>query len=71
MWRRSTGAARRGAGGPSEQIQERTVAASGPVLPPPLDSELLVGMSVETLVAPSDVEPLLRATNGAPPSDRV
>lgn len=47
------------------------MASSGPVLPPPLDSELLVGMSVETVVAPSDVEPLLRATNGAPPSDRV
>lgn len=47
-----------GATGASEQVEERIVVAAGPPLLPPLDSELLVGLPVEMVLAPDDVEPL-------------
>lgn len=43
---------------PGEQVLGRISTAPGTPLLPPLDSELLADMSVETVVAPDDVEPL-------------
>lgn len=47
-----------GVTGVSGQVEDRTVVAAGPPLLPPLDSELLVGLPVEMVLAPDDVEPL-------------
>lgn len=47
-----------GVTGASGQVEDRTVVAAGPPLLPTLDSELLVGLPVEMVLAPDDVEPL-------------
>lgn len=47
-----------GADGSTGQVEERIVVVAGAPLLPPLDSELLVGMPVEMVVAPDDAEPL-------------
>jgi hypothetical protein len=56
---------------PGERVPERAGLVAGPALLPPAASELLVGLPVELVVGPADVEPLPAEVADAGPGQLV